>query len=833
MRRITFCIILMVAAQLAPRTTAATCTTCTGADYGATLVTFDGVPFHSNGDCTAKGSGCNQCVEAVKRFYDDAGGFSGVAHHTITRSWGTADSAFSINDDYLTTYANGVSGVRPQPGDILCFCFGSRTTQDKPTYTNVGHVAIISKVVTDANGNGHVFIVDQNRTRYASAENLPLLLTYSGGHYTVGSFSSPHYATQGWMRNPNYTPPGSDASPAPDALPVPPPTTYLASVSTQDPYVIDLVPGQTATFSVNYINSGTGVWKGGSTSTSDSAYIELRSCNSSGTAQSSWLYNSGTGAWLSNSHVTTCDASSVAQLGTATFTFAVQVPLTQALGTYQQYFRLNRHIGGDLLTPGGYYDGYYVTVNVVAPQYTPIVGKFNTDGLGDVGLYESVSGTWRVALQSSGGFVPQSSAWLTNWPPDGPGAQILTGDFSGDGYTDLCAYYQSTGRWYVAYNQSGSNSGFVPNAGPGPNGSWLDGWAVGSDYIPFAGDFSGDGYYDIGVYSPSLGRWFVAYNNSGSNSGFVPNAGPGTYGCWLDSWAVGSDWVPFAKDFSGDGVNDIGVWSQSLGRWFVADNNSGSNSGFVPNTGPGTNGCWLDNWAVQSSQYNWRIYAAACHGGSLGDVVAYSPVLGRWFVAANGGGHFSQQNGPGTNGCWLDSWAIESGGTTWQTFVGDVSGDGYADLVAYTPQSGRWFVAYNWGGYFSNASGPSTYGSWLDNWGTNDQVLSFRAHQTPPGDDPPPQPGTLSFRMWMAPNPAVSSATINFTLPVADRVSISIYDVGGREVGTMPQRAFEAGQHSFVWNRTNPNGQHVQNGIYFVKFVSHLHTATTKVVVID
>ena len=113
-------------------------------------------------------------------------------------------------------------------------------------------------------------------------------------------------------------------------------------------------------------------------------------------------------------------------------------------------------------------------------------------------------------------------------------------DFSGDGYDDLCLYYYSLGRWFIAYNW---DTYFAQSNGPHTNGSWLDGWASGgvNDWIPYAGQFSVDSYNDIGVFHPASGRWFVAFNwNSHNPPEFIQADGPSPNPWWLDSWGTGS-----------------------------------------------------------------------------------------------------------------------------------------------------------------------------------------------------------------------------------------------------------------------------------------------------
>ena len=65
----------------------------------------------------------------------------------------------------------------------------------------------------------------------------------------------------------------------------------------------------------------------------------------------------------------------------------------------------------------------------------------------------------------------------------------LSGDYDGNGTTDLTVYRPSQGLWYVA-------SQF-----------WAY-WGQSTD-TPRSGDYNGDGRADITVWTPSDGNWYV------------------------------------------------------------------------------------------------------------------------------------------------------------------------------------------------------------------------------------------------------------------------------------------------------------------------------------
>jgi hypothetical protein len=67
------------------------------------------------------------------------------------------------------------------------------------------------------------------------------------------------------------------------------------------------------------------------------------------------------------------------------------------------------------------------------------------------------------------------------------------------------------------------------------------------------------------------------------------------------------------------------------------------------------------------------------------------------------------------------------------------------------------------------------------------------------------------------PNPFNPTTEIAFTLPVAGRVSLEIYNVLGQRVTTLAEGVLEAGQHIVVWDGTNANGHAVSTGIYLYR----------------
>ncbi len=68
------------------------------------------------------------------------------------------------------------------------------------------------------------------------------------------------------------------------------------------------------------------------------------------------------------------------------------------------------------------------------------------------------------------------------------------------------------------------------------------------------------------------------------------------------------------------------------------------------------------------------------------------------------------------------------------------------------------------------------------------------------------------------PNPFNPTTTINFSLPIDKKISLSVYDMLGQEVKTLLQsKDFKKGNHQVVWDGTNNYGSKVASGNYIAK----------------
>ena len=68
-----------------------------------------------------------------------------------------------------------------------------------------------------------------------------------------------------------------------------------------------------------------------------------------------------------------------------------------------------------------------------------------------------------------------------------------------------------------------------------------------------------------------------------------------------------------------------------------------------------------------------------------------------------------------------------------------------------------------------------------------------------------------------SPNPARLAATLRFASPRETRVSLALYDAGGRRIRPLASYRQTAGEHAIAWDLRDDEGRTVGAGIYFLR----------------
>lgn len=140
-------------------------------------------------------------------------------------------------------------------------------------------------------------------------------------------------------------------------------------------------------------------------------------------------------------------------------------------------------------------------------------------------------------------------AILSNWISD---AKYATGDFNGDGKSDLLAWDISKNEFHVALHTKNQFAS-LGEASLQPAGIWLTGWAQSASMNIVTGDFNGDKKDDIAIVHQPTGEWWVALSNG---TVFQPGVGYKS-GVWLKPWAIGTHHKIIATDVNSDGKCDL------------------------------------------------------------------------------------------------------------------------------------------------------------------------------------------------------------------------------------------------------------------------------------
>ncbi|MEO0077003.1 MAG: FlgD immunoglobulin-like domain containing protein, partial [candidate division WOR-3 bacterium] len=81
------------------------------------------------------------------------------------------------------------------------------------------------------------------------------------------------------------------------------------------------------------------------------------------------------------------------------------------------------------------------------------------------------------------------------------------------------------------------------------------------------------------------------------------------------------------------------------------------------------------------------------------------------------------------------------------------------------------------------------------------------------------------------PNPLRNRTTIQWQIPIASKVTLSIYDATGRTIKILVNNTFAPGYYTITWDGTDNNNQKVPAGIYFYEMQTDKFTARRKLII--
>jgi hypothetical protein len=213
------------------------------------------------------------------------------------------------------------------------------------------------------------------------------------------------------------------------------------------------------------------------------------------------------------------------------------------------------------LNGNGSWDGAAIDRSAVfgagLTEAVPVAGDWAGTGATGIGVYDQ--GTWYLDLNGNG-------SW-DGAPPDGVytfGAGLaqalpVTGDWNGTGVSRIGVY--DRGLWYLDLNGNGAWDGTPADA--------LHAFGVGlSGAVPVTGDWNGSGSAKIGIFAGGI--WYLDRDGSGAWEGTPSDA-------WYAFGGGIPNALPMTGDWNGDGFTGIGVFSDGI--WYIDKNGDGAWSG--------------------------------------------------------------------------------------------------------------------------------------------------------------------------------------------------------------------------------------------------------------
>jgi flagellar hook assembly protein FlgD len=161
----------------------------------------------------------------------------------------------------------------------------------------------------------------------------------------------------------------------------------------------------------------------------------------------------------------------------------------------------------------------------------PVTGDWNGDSKTEVGVYQN--GIWYLDGNGNGSWDGAVlDRFFSNYGGGMSDAVPVTGDWNGDGITEIGAYNPGDNVWYLDYNGNGQWDGTPADR---------TAWHGFSGVLPVTGDWNGDGMTEIGVYNPSDSVWYLDYNGNGLWDG-TPTDRNAWHG-FVGAVPITGDWV--------------------------------------------------------------------------------------------------------------------------------------------------------------------------------------------------------------------------------------------------------------------------------------------------
>ncbi|XP_032241050.2 uncharacterized protein LOC5515387 [Nematostella vectensis] len=290
------------------------------------------------------------------------------------------------------------------------------------------------------------------------------------------------------------------------------------------------------------------------------------------------------------------------------------------------------------------------------------IGDFNGDGRSDMMCHDHSGSIW-VSLADGNGHFTKTSWHNKNFKWCGhPGSKLYTGDFNGDGRSDILCHDHVGSVWTSLATSGGSFTGSSWN-----RAKWFCGHQGSELHI---GDFNGDGRSDILCHDHSGNKWIsYAQSNGGFNNKIDWHKAMG--------WCYHQGSQLLIADINGDGRDDLLCHDANGYKWVALANCHGQFT--TTSWQKGMNWCVGKNAFLMTGRFNDDARADLfCHQSHSGM---------NWIALARHDVHNLFTGTDWTNFKWC--------GMTGEVYSGDFNGDGKDDILCHEPHSGKKWISFN------------------------------------------------------------------------------------------------------------------------------------------
>ena len=450
-------------------------------------------------------------------------------------------------------------------------------------------------------------------------------------------------------------------------------------------------------------------------------------------------------------------------------------------------------------------------------------------GAGDQGLF-SIDQTAEGGFIMSGvvGFFSDSSdCWLVR--TDGQGDTLWTRTYGDPDSSNICQSGQLTfdggyimaglgGMWLIKTNADGDTVWTRRTGGPGGQEPIMVAQTADSGYI-ITGNIPGQ-FADVGLIktdASGVTEWTRTYD-----------AGGDEYGRFVQQ-TVDSGYIVLGHKLVGGGQTDLWLlktnadgdtaWTSTFalgvdGEGSVVRQTADSGYaifGQIFGTLAAPNDTLPRDWLLIKTDNSGTLQWSRTYGGD-GDEQSFDMLL-------TAGSGFLLTGWFAVNDTTVHLWLVKTdalGDTLWTTTVGDTGLKAGLGLVEIA--EGEYAVVG-----ITAPSGEGPFDGWLVRFGDP------TAQSTTPAVAGVPEAFALYANY---PNPFNPSTTIGFDLPEAAEVTLTVYDILGRELARLVSRRLEAGYHRVSWNGKAGDGREAPTGIYITRLVTPNYAQQIKLVLL-